>query len=208
MNRLLIPLIAIGILFAALAPISADADLGACTPDPHLEYQHYGDNQVEILFSPRLSIDCHLYDGISWGNPGNAIELQVYNLWVYHAERVGQTDEWVVNKVFHSSYNSVEIAGLTSAAPYYGLGGGVEITGASIGANHRYRVQVILHGRFSPYTLDEDFANFYEGEWIPGPDVIEVSGVFEERPGELSPATRSTHALDLDQPDSIKNKPR
>jgi hypothetical protein len=51
-----------------------------------------------------------------------------------------------------------------------------DITGARIGINYRYRVQVVLDGGFAPYnTIDSDFGNFYEGEWIPGSDVIGVS---------------------------------
>lgn len=207
MTRFLIPFIALAMLFAALTPVSAGDVPPECIPDPTITFHHDDNGLVSLLFDPRLSTDCLMYEGV-WPYPGELgvqdpnkpYEVVLMSIVIYHHERIGQTDTWDVEEVYYEAgINGPYIAALDFGDPYYSLGGGVNITGHTLAVNNCYEFLVMLGGvtRNDLTGDDERFEHEYRSECVSGPDTVQVLDPFRDRPGELIPLPDPTHGTRL-----------
>lgn len=109
-----------------------------------------------------------------------------------------QTDNWVTNIVAGPFLvSSHEIA--DAPGPFYNLGSGIDITGASLATHNRYRLVTRLGGSYStfsgpPYTATGNFMNTFYGSWVDGPTTIIVADPFNSRPDEWAVPQRENLA--------------
>jgi hypothetical protein len=172
MKRIIIPAIMLFMSLLMLSPASAGSDPlpAVCYPDPSLQYQKYGNNQTEILYEPDLSVNCPMYLG-EIVSPGVVTQV------IYGVERqYKNTSE--IETVVSFTRDAAYVSGQNFGGPYYSLGGGVDITGTTLGSHYRYRVYTLVQGYFydaaAPDHMGSSFNIGFYSQWVDGPDQLQV----------------------------------
>lgn len=195
MNRFTLSLIAICAMFLSVAIVTADYYPADCVPELFFEYQAWGDNQTEILFNPQLSTNCYPMVG---NDMQHYYELSSISLKLERKSLTYDTKNWQVDTVFETTYDALEVAIQDFGGVYYALGGGVDITGKTVGEYYEYRMRATTTGWVSfsvlpPFIATDSFGDTFTTDWIPGPHSVQVADIFDDAPDEFKPAQRTSH---------------
>jgi hypothetical protein len=200
MKRICITLAVLSLLTVLAMPAAAQNLPTVNTPDecqPGLYIDAHTDSYgTTLLYNPSLSVNCPLFSG-SWLSHESELIYIMY--WVEHQHRPSINHPWDSDILLSYLLQYHEIYAL-GGSPYYNLGGGHAINGATIGHYHRYRLAVHVVGYTAdspniPNNIEGKFDQIFYSSWLYGPDSVEVAPIFENRPDEWVPERRDDGAV-------------